>query len=114
MNGVSGGSNRMAKLWRFAPHDSALVNRLARELRCSPLLAVVLAARGYPRGEAAGAFLKADIQDLHDPSLLPGVEEAAERVVAAIKAGRLITIYGHYDVDGVTATSILWHCIKLA
>jgi len=114
MNGVSDSAHRMAKLWRFAPHDTVLVSRLSRELGCSPLLALVLAARGYPRGEEAGAFLKADVQDLHDPSLLPGVEEAAERIVAAIKAGRRITIYGDYDVDGVTATSILWHCIKLA
>ncbi len=104
----------MAKSWRFAPHDTAVVGRLSRELNCSPLLALVLAARGYATGEAARGFLKADIGDLHAPSLLPGVDEAAERIVAAIKAGRQITIYGDYDVDGVTATSILWHCIKLA
>ncbi len=104
----------MAKSWRFALHDTAVVGRLARELNCSPLLALVLAARGNATGEAARAFLKADIGDLHAPSLLPGVDEAAARIIAAIQAGRQITIYGDYDVDGVTATSILWHCIKLA
>lgn len=73
-----------------------------------------MAARGYPNGDEARAFLKADIQDLHDPSLLPGVDEASRRIAAAVQTGRRVTIYGDYDVDGVTATSILWHCIKLA
>ncbi|MBX3436372.1 MAG: single-stranded-DNA-specific exonuclease RecJ [Planctomycetaceae bacterium] len=104
----------MARSWRFAPHDAGLIGRLARELGCSPLLAVVLAARGYPCGNEARAFLKSDLRDLHEPSLLAGVNEAAGRIVDAIRAGRRITIYGDYDVDGVTATSILWHCIRLA
>jgi single-stranded-DNA-specific exonuclease len=51
---------------------------------------------------------------LHEPELLPGLADAADRIVSAIKAGRRITIYGDYDVDGVTATALLWHCITLA
>lgn len=104
----------MARTWRFAPHDPVVVARLSRDLGCSPLLAAVIAARGYETGGAARAFLKADLHDLHEPALLPGIDEAADRIVAAIRAGRRITIYGDYDVDGVTATSILWHCVRLA
>ena len=47
-------------------------------------------------------------------SLLPGIDEAADRIVSAIADKRLITIYGDYDVDGVTGTSLLWHCLTLA
>jgi single-stranded-DNA-specific exonuclease len=65
-------------------------------------------------GEAARKFLNATLQDLHPPELLPGLSDAADRIVSAVRAGRRITIYGDYDVDGVTATSILWHCLKLA
>jgi single-stranded-DNA-specific exonuclease len=54
------------------------------------------------------------LSELHDPELLPGVPDAADRLVSAIQARRRITIYGDYDVDGVTATSLLWHCLKLA
>ncbi|MCA9076396.1 MAG: single-stranded-DNA-specific exonuclease RecJ [Planctomycetaceae bacterium] len=104
----------MARNWRFAPHDTAVVARLARDLRCSPLLARVLASRGQMTREDALAFLRTELTDLHDPALLPGVPEAADLIVDALTSGRRITIYGDYDVDGVTATSILWHCLTLA
>jgi len=104
----------MPRHWRFATHDQALIARIAKEMSCSPLLAQVLAARGIENGIQGDQFLSAKMTDLHSPDLLPGAAEAADRIVSAMKAGRRITIYGDYDVDGVTATSILWHCLKLA
>lgn len=104
----------MSRLWRFAPHDRAVIGRIARELSCQPLLAQVLAARGLSSGSEARTYLSTKMTDLHAPELIPGIDEAAERIVSAIAAQRRITIYGDYDVDGVTATSILWHCLKLA
>lgn len=86
---------------------------LAAGLKVSPVLAQVLAARGYDSAERAGAFLDARLNELHDPELLPGVSAAADRIVAAVQSGRRIMIYGDYDVDGVTATSLLWHCLRL-
>lgn len=104
----------MPDRWKFAPHDRAVVGRIVQELRCSPLLAHVLASRGVMNGQDAKVFIDAKMNDLHPPSQLPGVDAAADRVVAALQVNRRITIYGDYDVDGVTATSILWHCLKLA
>ncbi len=104
----------MAKAWRFCPHDEALVKQLCRDLRVAPLTAQVLVARELQSVSQAQEFLDAKLMDLHEPDLLPGVVEAAERIVSAVKAKRPITIYGDYDVDGVTATSLLWHCLKLA
>lgn len=104
----------MARNWRFLPHDVSLVGRLVRELDVSALTAQVLVARGYSDGDAARHFLDPKLLDLHDPNLLPGIEQAAERVLAALADKRRITIYGDYDVDGVTGTSILWHCLRLA
>ncbi|MBL8849628.1 MAG: single-stranded-DNA-specific exonuclease RecJ [Planctomycetaceae bacterium] len=100
--------------WRVAPHDRAAIGRLCQELKCAPLLAQILAARGVPSGAAAQALLSTNISELSDPDTLPGAAAAAERIVAAVRAGRRITIYGDYDVDGITATSILWRCLKLA
>jgi len=104
----------MPKVWRFLPYDAGIVRSLSAELQVSPLLAQVLSARGYTTAPAANAFLNSTLKELHDPETVPGVAEAADRVVAAVRADRKITIYGDYDVDGVTATSLLWHCLKLA
>lgn len=104
----------MSKAWRFSPFDEVLVRRLAGRLNVSPVLAQVLAARGFDCPERAGVFLDSRLSELHDPERLPGVSPAADAIVAALRAGRRITIYGDYDVDGVTATSLLWHCLQLA
>ena len=104
----------MARVWRYAVHDEPRVRSLSGELNVPPLVAQVLLARGVDSAEAAREFLSARLLDLHDPALLPGINEAADRIVEAIAAERQITIYGDYDVDGVTGTSLLWHCLKLA
>jgi len=104
----------MPKVWRFLPHDPALVGRISANMRVSALMAQVLIARGMTERETVQGFLEPKLLDLHEPELLPGIGDAADRVVAAMQAGRRITIYGDYDVDGVTATSLLWQCLKLA
>ena len=70
-------------------------------------------SRGYESPEDARRYLEPKLSNLHDPTLLPGVSEAADRIVKAIENGRRVTIYGDYDVDGVTSTAMLWHCLKL-
>jgi single-stranded-DNA-specific exonuclease len=102
----------MPRTWRFLAHDPSRVRQLSSDLHVSPLVAQVLIARGL--GEEAEEFLNARLTGLHDPELLPGVVDAADRIVSAIRSQRRITIYGDYDVDGVTSTALLWHCIKLA
>jgi len=104
----------MERIWRISPHDPAATQKLSGATRLAPLTAQVLYARGYETADAAQKFLDAKLTDLHPPEALPGVEEASERILAAVSANRPITIYGDYDVDGVTATSVLWHCLKLA
>ncbi|MCH9654233.1 MAG: single-stranded-DNA-specific exonuclease RecJ [Planctomycetes bacterium] len=104
----------MTQNWRFAPHDESQVRRLSSDMKVSPLLAQVLIARGFRDAPSARSFIDARMTDLLEPSSMSGIEEAAERVIAALNAKRRITIYGDYDVDGMTATSILLHCITLA
>ena len=76
-----------------------------------PLIDRILAARGVT-GEAAATFLNPTLRQLHDPSLMPGLDRAAERILNAARAGERIVIYGDYDVDGVSATAILYHALK--
>ncbi len=104
----------MERTWRIAPHDSGAVRELAQSLRVTPLVAQVLLARGCRTPAEGTFFLAKRLADLHSAESLPGVPAAADRIVAAVKSQRRITIYGDYDVDGVTATSLLWHGLQLA
>ena len=69
----------------------------------------VLAVRGVADRQA---FLDPSLLHLHDPSALPGLDRAAERLLGAARAGEPICIYGDYDVDGITATAIVYRMLK--
>ncbi len=89
-------------------------HNLATALGISPLLATLLNQRGLHDPETARRFLEPKLTDLHDPALLPGLDVAAQRLTKAVRDGQPIVIYGDYDVDGVCASAILWHMLKLA
>jgi single-stranded-DNA-specific exonuclease len=99
------------KTWHLLPHDPDGIERLARSLRLSPIVAQLLLNRHICDPDQARRFLNAPLSGLHEPELLPGMEEAVERLVAAVRDGRRICIYGDYDVDGVTGTAILLTCL---
>ena len=103
----------MPRKWNFHSHDEKSIRKLSGALRVSPLVAQVLLSRGYDSPEDARRYLEPKLSNLHDPTLLPGVPEAAQKIVTAIGDKRRVTIYGDYDVDGVTSTALLWHCLKL-
>lgn len=86
---------------------------LAVRLRTSPLLAQVLLNRGISQADECARFLKPTLGALHPPASLPGMERAADRIARAIRDKQRIVIYGDYDVDGITATSILHHAIRI-
>jgi single-stranded-DNA-specific exonuclease len=75
------------------------------------LVARVLRARNL-LGEVARQFLEPSLKHLHDPSLLPDLDKAAAKILEVAKACQPIVIYGDYDVDGITAASILYHILK--
>ena len=93
--------------WYLIPHDDAAVRRLSATAQIPPVLAQLLWNRGVREPDLARRFLHCPMTDLHPPKLLPGVEEASSRIWAAVQARRKIVIYGDYDVDGTTGTSIL-------
>ena len=88
--------------------------RLAGEARIDELLAQVLLNRGVTTAADARQFLAPEFRQLLPPEQLPGAADAADRLLAAVREQRKIVIYGDYDVDGVTATAILWHVLRLA
>ncbi len=103
----------VTKTWHLLPHDPVAVERLAASLKAPHVVAQLLLNRGVDSADQARRFLDAPLTGLHPPELLPGVPEAADRIVAAIKAGRKLCVYGDYDVDGLSGSAILLQCLRL-
>ena len=96
--------------------DAALSERQLQELQAqytknNVLLAGVLAARGMTDPDQVLDFLSADAP-LSDPMLLRDMDKACTRIWQAIDNGETIVIFGDYDVDGVTATALLYQHLK--
>jgi single-stranded-DNA-specific exonuclease len=98
--------------WNITPaHPQA--EDLATRLKISPVVAQALLNRDIRDAAAGETFLRPSLRELHDPNLLPGMAVASARIARAIRDGEKIVIYGDYDADGITATAILWHAIRL-
>lgn len=69
----------------------------------------LLEKRGFSRG-----FLRPKYEESVDPFLLPDMKAAVERVREAVDRGEKVLIYGDYDVDGVTASTVLFDALMLA
>jgi single-stranded-DNA-specific exonuclease len=100
--------------WKIEEIDHTLALGLQQQLHISPLLAQLLVGRGIHTAEEAKKFLGGTTQDFYDPFLLDGMEKAVARVKEAIDIGEPILIYGDYDADGVTSTSIMIHTMRMA
>ncbi|MFM7180647.1 MAG: single-stranded-DNA-specific exonuclease RecJ [Verrucomicrobiales bacterium] len=68
------------------------------------LVAEILHRRGI---QTPDAFLRPRLQDLRDPFLLRGLDKAVARLLAAVDKGERVTLYGDYDVDGVSSLALL-------
>ncbi len=75
------------------------------------LLSRVLAARGIHTPEAARHLLDGR-DELSDPFLIKDMDKAVARIQRAVEEGEPIVIFGDYDVDGVSATAILFECLS--
>ena len=75
-------------------------------------MAQLLLNRDQCETETARRFLTAPLSGLHEPERLPGVIEAAERILAAIQNKKRLCVYGDYDVDGVSGTAILLMALR--
>lgn len=100
------------KQWIIKPADSRAEN-LAKSLSISPVTAQVLINRGVNDIDTAKIFLNPKLTELIAPERMPGIPQAVTRIKHAIKNNEKITVYGDYDVDGITGVAILWQIIKL-
>lgn len=99
----------MKKRWRVA---AQLTSDVDRELTAfSPILRQLLYNRGICDSGSASDYLNAT-GSLHDPFLLLGMEKTVARLWEAIDQRQPVTVYGDFDVDGVTATTLMVQAIN--
>ena len=96
--------------WQIKTAEAGAEEKLA-SAGCGVLLRRVLAARGCKDAAAAHQLLEPSV-DLSDPFLLRDMDKAVARIEQAIEAEEPIVIYGDYDVDGISATAILYECLS--
>ena len=94
------------RIWQPKPLDEQAAAAL-QQSGCGRLLSRVLAARGCQTPQQAAALLEGETP-LSDPFAIRDMDKAVERLHRAVEEGETIVIYGDYDVDGVTATAILY------
>ena len=98
--------------WTLAPPIPLLTGSLAASLKISPLLAQCLVNRGLNEVAAIEPFLAPRLKNLADPFLLPNMAAAVDRLFLARERGESLVVFGDYDVDGVTSTTLLLEVLR--
>ena len=88
------------------------VEKLTNELGINELTAKILVNRGINDVESARNFLNPDAQKFLDPFLMHDMDKAVSRIITALEGGETICIYGDYDVDGMSGTTILTRALR--
>lgn len=99
------------KSWNIHTPDAQKSAALAKAVGAGRLLSDVLVARGHDTPESARALLRQDVP-LPDPFSMSDMEKAVERIHRALAQEEPIAIYGDYDVDGITATALLYNYLE--
>ena len=105
----------MINKWNIRSHteeDLRLASSLAAELELSPVVSLLLVQRGISSVETAKKFFRPNLNDLHDPFLMPDMYKAVKRLNKALGNKEKILVYGDYDVDGTTAVSLVYKFLR--
>ncbi|TYP50375.1 single-stranded-DNA-specific exonuclease RecJ [Thermosediminibacter litoriperuensis] len=95
-------------IWEFDPPVIPSFN--AENLH--PVILKLLKSRGIDRKEDVERFLRASLEDMYNPMLLKDMDKAVQRVKKGLAAGEKITVYGDYDVDGITGCCLMVRALR--
>lgn len=94
--------------WRVKQADEKAIKTISMTHNLSMPIAQVLFSRGYLEKDEINSYLFSSVEkDVHHASTLKGAIPAAERILTAIKNNERMLIFGDYDVDGATSTSLM-------
>jgi single-stranded-DNA-specific exonuclease len=97
-------------IWIFPEKED--IPEPLQQLGLPKLALTLLFRRGFKDKSSIEDFLNPSLAWLHNPKLLPDMEKAVERIIAAIKKKEKILVYGDYDVDGTCGTALLVRILK--
>lgn len=89
-----------------------MVKELQEQLGVNRKVAHLLCLRGIDTFEKAKAFFRPELSHIHDPFLMKDMDAATERLARAIREKEKVLVYGDYDVDGTTATAVLFTILE--
>jgi single-stranded-DNA-specific exonuclease len=98
--------------WTIQEASVEKAKRMAEQLAVPQMIAELLIVRGIDSEEKANQFLNVDPGQLHDPFLLDGMEETVQRIHRAVESNEKILIFGDYDADGVSSTTVMYYALK--
>jgi single-stranded-DNA-specific exonuclease len=104
----------MKKDWQILQPDTQTVKNLCNTLKCHPVTATLLVNRKIDTAKNALNFLNPSLKNLRSPFSIKDMDTAVCRIHQAIKNSEKILIFGDYDVDGITSTSILFEFLQNA
>lgn len=102
----------MNKKWEVNEADDILISKISDEFNVSRLVANIIVNKGLKDSHEIEVFLHPRRSDFHDPFLMPDMEIATNRIIKAIKDNEKVAIYGDYDVDGITSSTVLKRFLK--
>ena len=94
------------------PTVQAQISKISAKLNLHPVVASLLYSRGYTDAKECASFLRMENEMLENPFRLIDMEKGTERIIRALKNNERITVYGDYDVDGVTSVCTLYLYLK--
>ncbi len=97
----------MIKKWEFYNSDERLVNDICNKYNLNKVIGKIIVNRNVIKDEDVRTFISPTREDFYNPFLFKEMDIAVERIIKAIKNKEKILIYGDYDVDGITSTTVL-------
>lgn len=97
----------MNKKWQIFEPDKNKIEEIKSKYKVNQLLAIILANRNILKEEDIRLFLNPTRNDFYNPFLITDMDIAVNRIIKAIENKENITIYGDYDVDGITSITVL-------
>lgn len=97
----------MNKKWQIFEPDKNKIEEIKNKYKVNQLLATILANRNILKEEDVRLFLNPTRNDFYNPFLITDMDIAVNRIIKAIENKENITIYGDYDVDGITSITVL-------